>query len=107
MKVIILAVIGVFISHLGYAQTIVDSVATYSHHTIANHVTVRGRDTLNVRDVIVMPNGKLNLISPHAVVIQNNFQVKQGGVLSIETNRSYRIRYTYDAAGNRTRRDNE
>ena len=95
------------IPHSGCAQTIIDSVCTYCHHIVGNHVIVRGSDTLSVSDVTVISGGKLTLSSPRAVVIPGGFQVKQGGVLSVETNRDYRIRYTYDTAGNRTRRENE
>ena len=87
------------------AQQANDSVDTYQNHTVSSTVNVQGQNTLTVADVTVTSIGELKLTAPEATVITSNLNVQLGGTLEINGSRQYFIRYTYDAAGNRIRRE--
>lgn len=89
------------------AQQANDSVDTYQNHTVSTIVSIQGRDTLTVSDVIVTSTGHLKLTAPAATVVTNNLNVQLGGTLEINGGRQYFIKFTYDAAGNRIRREKE
>lgn len=89
------------------AQQSNDSVDTYQNHTVSTTVSVQGRDTLIVSDVTVTSTGHLKLTAPAATVVTNNLNVQLGGTLEINGGRQYLIKFTYDAAGNRIRREKE
>ena len=89
------------------AQQANDSVDTYQNHTVSTTVSVQGRDTLIVSDVTVTPTGHLKLTAPAATIVTSNLNVQLGGTLEINGGRQYLIKFTYDAAGNRIRREKE
>ena len=84
-----------------------DSIDTYQNQTVSAEVYVQGRTTLTMNSVTVTPAGKLTANAPASIVINCPFEVQAGGMLDLSVGHPYRIRYTYDAAGNRTRRKNE
>ena len=102
-KFILLAIV-LFPSMSTKAQEINDSVDIYANHVVSNQVIVQGRNILTSHDVTVTNTGDLKLSSPNGINITNNFTVNLGGVLELNGGMQYAIRYTYDATGNRTRR---
>ena len=84
-----------------------DSTDTYQNQTVSTDVFVQGRNTLTMSNVTVTPTGNLTANSPGSIVVNSPFKVQQGGTLLLTVGHPYRIRYTYDAAGNRTKRKNE
>lgn len=102
-KFILLAMV-LFPSMSTKAQEVNDSVDVYASHVVSSHVEVQGRNILTSYDVTVTNTGNLKLSSPNGIDITNNFSVNLGGVLELNGGMQYAIRYTYDATGNRTRR---
>lgn len=84
-----------------------DSIDTYQNQTVSTEVFVQGRDTLTISNVTVTPTGELTANAPDGIVVNSPFQVQLGGTLVLTVGHPYRISYTYDAAGNRTKRKNE
>lgn len=84
-----------------------DSTDTYQNQTVSTEVFVQGRTTLNISNVTVTSTGDFTANAPNGIVINNPFEVQPGGTLELTVGHPYRIRYTYDAAGNRTKRKNE
>lgn len=84
-----------------------DSIDTYQNQTVSTEVFVQGRDTLTMSNVTVTPTGELKANAPDGIVINSPFTVQFGGTLDLSVGHPYRIRYTYDAAGNRTNKKNE
>ena len=89
------------------AQQANDSVDTYQNHTVSTTVSVQGRNTLTVSDVTVTSTGHLKITAPAAPIVTGNLTVQLGGTLEINGSRQYFIKFTYDAAGNRLRREKE
>ena len=89
------------------AQQANDSVDTYQNHTVSTTVSVQGRNTLTVSDVTVTSTGHLKITAPAATIVTDNLTVQLGGTLEINGSRQYFIKFTYDAAGNRLRREKE
>lgn len=81
-----------------------DSIDTYQNQTVNNQVEVQGRDVLTVNNVTVNSTGHLKLSSPNGIVIPAGLTVELGGILELNGGRQWLVRYTYDAAGNRIRR---
>lgn len=102
-KFILLALV-LFPSMSTNAQENNDSVDVYANHTVSNQVVVQGRNVLTSHNVTVTNTGNLKLSSPNGINITNHFYVNLGGVLELNGGMQYAIRYTYDATGNRTRR---
>ena len=84
-----------------------DSIDTYQNQTVSTEVFVQGHTTLNISNVTVTSSGELTANAPAGIVINSPFEVQLGGTLDLSVGHPYRIRYTYDAAGNRTNRKNE
>ena len=84
-----------------------DSTDTYQNQTVSTDVFVQGRTTLNISSITVTSTGDFTANAPNGIVIINPFEVQTGGTLELTVGHPYRIRYTYDAAGNRTNRKNE
>ncbi len=84
-----------------------DSTDTFQNQTVSTEVFVQGHTTLTIGSVTVTQTGGLTANAPDNIVINAPFEVQNGGTLELTVGHPYRIRYTYDAAGNRTRRKNE
>jgi hypothetical protein len=85
----------------------IDSVDTYTNHTVSDSVFVQGRTSLTVSNVNVTSTGRLRLSAPESVLITGGFTVNPGGTLNIYEEPIYRIRLSYDATGNVIRRQEE
>lgn len=86
------------------AAEVNDSVDTYNNHTVSTTVSVQGRTQLSSTEVTVTPTGYLKLSAPQGIRVNGPFEVQIGGKLELNGGRQWRIRYMYDAAGNRTKR---
>lgn len=100
------ALLPLFVS-TARATELGDSTDVYQNQTVSTEVFVQGHTTLNITDVTVTTSGKLAANAPDGIVIGHPFEVQRGGTLNLSVGHPYRIRYTYDAAGNRTRKKNE
>ena len=89
------------------ATEIGDSIDAYQNQTISTEIFVQGHTTLTMSNVTVTPPGDLTANAPDGIVINCPFEVQLGGMLDLTVGHPYRIRYTYDVAGNRTKRKNE
>lgn len=79
----------------------------YQNKTVSGVVYVKSNDAIISNNVTVSNTGQLNLTANTTVNITPSFVVNLGGVLNINTGVPPRIRYTYDASGNRTRRETD
>ena len=86
------------------ASEVNDSIDTYQNQTVNNQVEVQGRDVLTGKNITVNPTGSLKLSAPNGIVISESLNVELGGMLELNGGRQWLVRYTYDAAGNRIRR---
>jgi len=94
------------ISQNGYAEEVSDSVDTFNNQTVtADSVVVQGRTLLTSQNVIVTNTGHLTLNGPQGVLIPQNFEVQLGGSLILNGGLQYAVIFTYDASGNRIRRE--
>lgn len=76
---------------------------SFTGHTVSTKMNVTGRDTLKVHDVIVCDKGNLILSSPYGINIDGEFEVKLGGILTVD--RAVRgWNYEYDSNGNRVKK---
>lgn len=85
----------------------IDSVDTYTNHTVTDSVFVQGRTSLTVNNVNVTSTGRLRLSAPESVLITGGFTVNLGGTLNIYEECIHRISLDYDASGNMIRRQEE
>ena len=85
----------------------VDSVDTYTNHTVSDSVFVQGRTSLTVSNVNVTSTGRLRLSAPESVLITGGLTVNLGGTLNIYEESIHCIRLSYDASGNVIRRQEE
>lgn len=85
----------------------IDSVDTYTNHTVSDSVFVQGRTSLTVSNVNVTSTGRLRLSAPESVLITGDFTVNLGGTLNIYEECIHCIRLNYDASGNVIRRQEE
>lgn len=83
------------------------SDSIYANQIISTTISVNTSQKLQAQSVTVTPEGRLTMTSLQSVTINTNFEVNIGGTLVIRTGQSPRIKYTYDACGNRTRREKE
>lgn len=104
-KLLILVQVGLAYSVQTQATEISDSI--YANQTVSTTISVNTSENLQSQSVTVTPEGRLTLTSLHKVTLNGNVQVQAGGVLVIRTGQPPRIIYTYDASGNRTRREKE
>ena len=79
----------------------------YTNQTVSTEVIVHSQDPMSVSNVTVTPTGRLTLIDPNGVVLNGGTTVNVGGTLNIYTDQVLRIRYAYDASGNRVRREKD
>lgn len=80
-------------------------VRVFENQTISSSRSITGCDSLIVRDVTVTDAGNLTLTAPDYVVLYGEFEVVQGGILSInEKEEPLIFEFSYDAAGNRISR---
>ena len=84
-----------------------DSIDVYENQTVTTTVFVQGRDTIGVRNVTVMPSGKLTMIAPGGIRVSNDLYVQMGGRLELHGAHQWPITYIYDANGNTTARRKE
>lgn len=77
----------------------------YQNKTVSGTAYVQSASPIVSKNVTVSSTGQLNISSLSCVAIGQTFTVQLGGVLNIRTGQPQRIRYTYDACGNRTTRE--
>lgn len=83
-------------------------VNVFENSTVSSIQTVTGCDSLIVRDVTVANIGNLTLSAPGDVVIYGDFEVVQGGILTVnEENVPVIFNFTYDESGNRVSRKSQ
>ena len=87
------------------AQTPIDSVDTYLNQTVSSSVSVQGREVLTAGNINVTSTGYLKLSAPNGISIVDTLTVQLGGILELNGGSQYRVRYYYDAVGNRNRRE--
>ena len=85
-----------------YASITSDTL--YVNQSVSGRATVSTDGTIIAHSDTVKTTGDL-LMAGQGVTIQNNFEVQLGGTLFIRTGTPPRIRFTYDASGNRVRRE--
>ena len=106
LKQVSIVIFGLFYFHGGYAEEVPDSVDTFDNQTITtDSVVVHGRTLLTSQDVVVTNTGHLTLNGPQGVLITSDFEVQLGGTLELNGGLQYVIAFSYDASGNRIRRE--
>jgi len=103
-KIVFAALYG-FMPVASHASESNDSVDSYTNHMVSSTVTVQGRGELTVSSVSVTPTGDLTLAAPDNITISGPFTVEEGGQLNAFVQTRPLIWYSYDAAGNRIRRE--
>lgn len=93
---VLLLILGTGAAH---ATENADSVV-YQDHSVGGIVYIQEPSKLILKDVIVNPSGSLNARSQDYIELKGEFEVLEGGQLELDCGQMYRIRYTYDAAGN-------
>lgn len=89
------------------ATEVGDSIDTYQNQTVSTSVTVHSQGILSVQSVTVTSSGNLKLSADSLIHVTGPFTVNVGGTLELHGGREHFVRYTYDAAGNRTGRNRE
>lgn len=100
-----LSITGLAIAFIGRAEETPDSVDTFNNQTVSTEVVVQGRTILSSQNVNVTSTGQLTLNGPQGVLIAHDFVVNPGGTLTLNGGLQYAISFTYDASGNRIRRE--
>lgn len=101
----LLIVVGLVIALCGWAEENRDSVDTFNNQTITTEVAVQGRTVLTSQSVTVTNTGQLTLNGPQGVLIPQDFEVNSGGSLLLNGGLQYAVTFTYDASGNRIKRE--
>lgn len=91
----------------GAARAAITSDTLYVNQSVGGHVAVSANGTITAYSDTVMSAGILILSGHQGVTLQQNIDVQLGGTLIIKTGTPPRIIYTYDACGNRVRREKE
>lgn len=76
----------------------------YVNQNVRGRITVSVDGSITARYDTISSNGSLTLIGQQGVTLQRNFNVGLGGTLLIRTGTPPRIKYIYDASGNRITR---
>lgn len=103
--------LGIVLLHLLFLNTSIsraaetDSVDVYQNHTVTGFVCVQGRNEITVQNVTVTNTGHLKISAPAGIVVTAPFTVNLGGILELNGGMQNAIRYTYDASGNRIKRE--
>ena len=82
----------------------IDSVDVYQQHVVTSKETIQGRTVLTSNHVDVRAHGDLTLSAPGGILITNNFEVREGGMLQLNGGYQYYMVFTYDQRGNQTQR---
>ena len=98
------------LSVLTFVQSLVanaeeSDTVSYHNQTVEGLTYVISSNAMIVSNVTVAPTGQLTLTANSSITINPSFNVQIGGVLNIMAGESPRIQYSYDASGNRTRRE--
>ena len=101
----LLSIVGLAFPLCCYAEEISDSVDTFNSQTVTTEITVQGRTVLTSQSVTVSNTGQLTLNGPQGVLITQDFEVNSGGSLLLNGGLQYAVTFTYDASGNRIRRE--
>ena len=86
------------------AEEASDSVI-YSNHIVSTDINISTRKAIQVKSVTVTPKGNLRLMGMQGVTLDQNLLVQPGGTFVIQTGKPPRIKYSYDACGNRIKRE--
>lgn len=89
----------------GVSQATSLSDTLYVDQSITGRATVSADGTIIAHSDTVKTTGYLLLVGHQGVTLQRDIDVQLGGTLIIRTGTPPRIRYTYDASGNRVRRE--
>lgn len=104
-KIILTALFLAFLVVATNATTPTDTL--YSNHSVSERVRLIVDGSINAQSDTVTSTGHLTLIAQQGVSLLNNIDVQLGGTLVIMTGTIPCVRYTYDASGNRVRREKE
>jgi hypothetical protein len=99
--------VGLAIAFICRAEEVPDSVDTFNNQTVATEITVQGRTVLTSQNVTVTNTGQLTLNGPQGIYIPQSFEVNRGGSLTLNGGLQFAVTFTYDASGNRIRREKE
>ena len=96
---------GLVIALIAKAEEVPDSVDTFNNQTVSTEVVVQGRTILTSQNVTVTSTGQLTLNGPQGIIIPHDFVVNSGGTLKLNGGLQYAVIFSYDASGNRIRRE--
>ena len=102
---ITVCVAGLAITLCSQAEELNDSVDTFNNQTVTTEIVVQGRTVLSSQGVTVTNTGQLTLNGPQGILVPQNLEVQSGGTLLMNGGLQYAITFTYDASGNRIRRE--
>lgn len=91
----------------GVAYATMPSDTIYNNQLIISRVKIIVDGSINAQSDTVTSTGHLTLIGQQGVSLLNNIDVQLGGTLFIMAGTIPCVRYTYDASGNRIRREKE
>lgn len=104
-KKTIIALLLALYGGTAHATALTDTL--FVNQSVSGNVTVSVNGNIYAQSDTVTTTGNLTLIGQESVTLNNNVEVQLGGVLIIRTGIPPRIIYTYDASGNRIRREKE
>ena len=92
----------------GKSSTInVDTLNVYSGMTVSGEKKVVSEESLQVDNTTVTTGGKLKATANDAITVLDGTMVALGGEMQLNGAGQYAVRFTYDASGNRIRREKD
>lgn len=79
-------------------------VSTFENQTVSSQRSVLGCSTLTTRNITVTSSGNLTLTASENITLNPTFEVRAGGTLYVYCEKPKQMIFTYDASGNRIRR---
>lgn len=82
-----------------------DTLNSVSGKTVTAPVKVYGSRSVQVDSTTVTKSGNLRVSAEEAILVISGTEVELGGELQLNGALQYLVRFTYDASGNRIRRE--
>jgi len=85
----------------------VDTLSIYSGRIVTAEAKVYGTDSLLMDSTTVTSEGSLIMTAEDGILVLDGTDIELGGELMLNGAAQYMIRFTYDASGNRIRRETD
>lgn len=105
MRSICIIILSLCVSDvLGQGYVAPDTLDSYAGYSVTGRKSIYSFQRLQTHDIVVENGGDLMLTGEDGVSVTGPFSVKLGGNLQLNGTNQYRLKYHYDASGNRVRR---